>query len=107
MTYTTALGNNSFRLDIHNGPVPQTQPVQDEINAENDAAATAQTTGGTVTFDKVCKTYHASGGAVHALQDISCIFLLPVFLALLVALAPASQVCCARSTGLRLPAAAM
>jgi len=71
MTYTTALVNNSFRLDSHNSPVPQVQPVQDEVDAENDATATAQATGGTVTFDKVCKTYHASGGAVHALQDIS------------------------------------
>jgi len=70
MTYTTALGNNRFRLDSHNTGL-QTQPVADEIDADRDAAATSQPTGGTVTFEKVCKTYHASGIAVKALQDIS------------------------------------
>ncbi|AHG62145.1 methionine ABC transporter ATP-binding protein [Advenella mimigardefordensis] len=69
MTYTTALSNNRFRLDIQDSSVPQTLPVPDETDAGN--AAAAQTTGGTVTFDKVSKTYHASGGVVHALQDIS------------------------------------
>ncbi len=73
MIYSTATGAASFRIPTHgNATAPGEGAVLDENAASSVAAAAGNAkTGGTVTFDRVCKTYHAASGPVHALLDIS------------------------------------